>query len=167
MPWRSATEIDRASLSPSARSTCIRRTFTLFARSGEPTCSPRSRNVPMADRSPAIGNLYPPNAYQTGRSRRSAYHEAHEEHEAHEAHEEHEAHEAHEEHEVIRERSVRCHLVVPARGASEPRSHNPSFDSVVRRIPSSCSSCPSWLLQRSPGGNALSGERLHAPSRRR
>ena len=66
-----------------------------------------------------------------------------------------------EEHEGIRERSVRCHTVVPARGASEPRSHNRSFDSAERRIPSS------WLLQRRPVVNALSGEqrRKEHPSR--
>ena len=64
-------------------------------------------------------------------------------------------HEAHEEHEVIRARGVRGHHFVPARGASEPRSHNRSFDSAERRIPSSC---PSWLFQRSPVVNALSGE---------
>ena len=64
-------------------------------------------------------------------------------------------HEAHEEHEVFRARGVRGHHFVPARGASEPRSHNRSFDSAERRIPSSC---PSWLFQRSPVVNALSGE---------
>jgi hypothetical protein len=49
--------------------------------------------------------------------------------------------------------------VGPPRGASEPRSHNRPCVSRARRFPSSCSSCPSWLLQLSPGGNALSGER--------
>ena len=72
-------------------------------------------------------------------------------------------HEAHEEHEAIRERSVRCHLVVPARGAREPRSHNRSFDSAERRIPASCSS---WLLQRSPVVNALSGRTTKVTGRR-
>ena len=77
-------------------------------------------------------------------------------------------HEGHEEHEAIRARSVRCHIAVPARGVSEPRSHNRSFDSAARRIPSSCSSCsswPSWWLQRSPVVNALSGEQGGAPER--
>ena len=46
-------------------------------------------------------------------------------------------HEAHKEHEGIRERSVRGPVVVPARVASEPRSHNRSFDSAERRIPAS------------------------------
>ena len=45
----------------------------------------------------------------------------------------------------------------------EPRSHNRSCDSAVRRSPSSCSSCPSWLLQLSPLVNALSGERPRPP----
>ena len=72
----------------------------------------------------------------------------------------------HEAHEAIGARSVRCHIAVPARGAREPRSHNRSFDSAARRIPSSCSSCPSWLLQWSPVVNALSSERYGSPSRR-
>ena len=70
-------------------------------------------------------------------------------------------HEAHEEHEGIRERSVRYDLFVPARGASEPRSHNRSCDSAARRIPSLCPSCPSWLLQLSPVIDALSGEQAN------
>ncbi len=68
-------------------------------------------------------------------------------------------HEAHEEHEGFSEKSIRCVIVVPARGTSESRSHNRSCDSAARRIPSSCPSCPSWLLQISPVVNALIGER--------
>jgi len=47
----------------------------------------------------------------------------------------------------------------PARGYGEPRSHNRSRDSRTRRIPASCASSPTWLLELSSAVNALSGER--------
>ncbi len=72
-------------------------------------------------------------------------------------------HEAHEEHEGIGQRSVRYHLLLAARDASEPRSNNRSCDSAARRSPSSWPSCPSWLLQLSPVVNAMGGERPRPP----
>ena len=77
-------------------------------------------------------------------------------------------HEAHEEHEGIRERSVRCHPLVPARGDNEPQSYNRSCDSRVCGTPPSCPSCPSWSLQRSRRVNvpigSLDGVRRAGPA---
>ena len=52
---------------------------------------------------------------------------------------------------------------VLARGYGEPRSHSLSRDPRLRRPPSSCSSCPSWLPNRSSVVIALKGEPTFVP----